>query len=316
MMRKLSKATVLAVVMAAGVALVGCGQVNQLKAKQAFKDANGLYGAQDYKKAAAKYEETLQLDPDLNEAYFFLGNSYDNLYKPTRKGEAENDAYLTKAIDNYRKASERAPDPKIKKLALEYLVAAYGTDKLNDPTQQEPMLLKMIELDPKDPANYFVLAKLYEDAGNYEQAEAMLLKAKEQRPNDAGVYMQLAGYYNRQGEFEKTIQALQERTQQEPNNPEAFYTIATYYWDKAYRDFRLSDADKKNFVVQGVEAVDKALQLKSDYMEALVYKNLLLRLEANLEKDPKRQQELLKQADQLRDKAQDLRKQKAQGTSE
>jgi hypothetical protein len=36
----------------------------------------------------------------------------------------------------------------------------------------------------------------------------------------------------------------------------------------------------------------------------------LLRLEANLEKDPAKQQALLKQADQLRDKAQELQKQK------
>ncbi len=313
MIRKLSKVAVLAVALAAGVSLVGC---SPLKAKQAFKDANGLYAAQDYKKAAAKYEDAIVLDPNLTAAYFFLGNSYDNMFKPSRKGEAENDSYLAKAVDNYRKAAQLEQDPKIKKLALEYLVAAYGPDKLNDPTQAEPVVLKMIELDPKDTANYFVLAKIYEDAGNYEEAEATLLKAKAARPSDPSVYMTLAGYYNRQGEFDKTIQALQERAQQEPNNPEAFYTIATYYWDKAYRDFRLNDADKKGFVEQGVQAVDKALQLKADYMEAMVYKNLLLRLEANLEKDAKRQQELLKEADALRDKAQELRKQKAQGTSD
>ncbi len=313
MIRKLSKAAVLAVVVMASLSLVGC---SSLKAKQAFKDANGLYGAQDYKKAAARYEDALKLDPNLTAAYFFLGNSYDNMYKPSHKGEAENDAYLAKAVENYRKAAQAEQDPKIKKLALEYLVAAYGPDKLNDPTQAEPVVMKMIELDPKDTANYFALAKIYEDAGNYEQAEGMLLKAKQAKPSDAAVYMQLAGYYNRQGEFDKTIQALQERAQQEPNNPEAFYTIATYYWDKAYRDFRLNDADKKAFVEQGVQAVDKALQLKPDYMEAMVYKNLLLRLEANLEKDAKRQAALLKEADALRDKAQELRKQKAQGTSD
>jgi len=61
--------------------------------------------------------------------------------------------------------------------------------------------------------------------------------------------------------------------------------------------------------------VDHALQIKPDYMEALVYKNLLLRLQANLEKDPAKQQQLIKDADKLRDKAQELRKQKAAGVS-
>ena len=49
-------------------------------------------------------------------------------------------------------------------------------------------------------------------------------------------------------------------------------------------------------------------------MEAIAYKNLLLRLQANLEKDPKKQQALLKEADELRDKANELRKAKTQGT--
>jgi hypothetical protein len=49
-------------------------------------------------------------------------------------------------------------------------------------------------------------------------------------------------------------------------------------------------------------------------MDAIAYKNLLLRLQANLEKDPKVQQQLLREADQLRDRATELRKQKAAGT--
>ena len=111
--------------------------------------------------------------------------------------------------------------------------------------------------------------------------------------------MTLAGYYNRQGHFDKTIEALEERAAKEPNNPEAFYTIATYYWDEAYRDFKLKDAEKKDFVAKGMTAVDHALQLKPDYVEAIVYKGLLLRLQANLEKDPAKQQQLLKDATAL-----------------
>src|SRR5919106_4998677 len=122
-MRKFSMA---AVVLVAGlaVAAAGCSQVGGLKAKMAFKDANALYQQQDYRKAAEKYEEALQADPNIGRqgAYFFLGNSYDNLYKPARKGEAVNDELLTKAIDYYKRAAEQEQDPKIKKLALEYLV--------------------------------------------------------------------------------------------------------------------------------------------------------------------------------------------------
>jgi tetratricopeptide (TPR) repeat protein len=314
-MRKLSIATMALV---AGVGFVGCGQVGQLKGKMAFKDANTLYQQQDYRKAAQKYEETLAncategpcTDPSLSAAYFYLGNSYDNLYKPAKRGEADNDAFINKAIENYKLASQHAADPLIKRRSLEFLVNAYGADKLNDPSAAEPIIQKMIELEPKETANYFVLAKIYEDTGNYEQAEATYLRAKEMRPNDPAVHVQLAGYYNRQGDFEKTMQAFQDRASIEPNNPEAYYTMATYYWEKAQRDFRIPEADKRKYVTLGLENADKAISLKTDYFEALTYKNLLLRTQANLEKNPQKQQELIKEADKYRDRAMEVQKAK------
>jgi len=321
-MRSLSGASLACVAMLAlGSLTAGCAKVGEIKAKKAFKAANQAYQAQDYKKSGEFYEETIAADPNLNAAYFFLGNSYDNQYKPSKKGDPANDALLEKAVDNYQKAAEKLSasanpdDKKLGTLSLQYLVAAYGADKLNDPAKAEPVVQKMIQLEPGEPTNYFALAKIYEDAGAYEEAEKVLQQAKEAKPTDPAVYMTLAGYYNRQGHFEKTIEALEERAAKEPNNPEAFYTIATYYWDEAYRDFKLKEAEKREFVGKGVEAVDHALQIKPDYMEALVYKNLLLRLQANLEKDPAKQQQLIKDADKLRDKAQELRKQKAAGVS-
>ena len=315
-MRKFSVATC---ALTAGLSMLvaGCGQIDMLKSKMAFKDANGLYQSQDYRGAIAKYREALALDAASTGpagAYFFMANSADQLYRASKKGDPVNDKLLADAVDGYQKAAQSSSDPKIKKLALEYLVAAYNNpDKLNDPGQAEPILLQMIQMDPKDTANYFALARIYEDSGNYEQAEQMLVKARESDPNDAAVYMQLAGYYNRQGEFDKTIDALQQRAAKEPNNPEAHYTIATYYWDKAYRDFRLSEADKKKMVQTGIALVDKALSIKADYAEAMVYKNLLLRLEATFEKDPAKQQALLKEADALRDKAQEMKKKQQAG---
>jgi tetratricopeptide (TPR) repeat protein len=322
-MRSLSGASLGAVaVLTLGLlSTVGCDKVGQVQAKKAFKAANAAYQQQDYKKASDLYEQTVAADPNLNSAYFFLGNSYDNQYKPSKKGDAANDALLTKAVSNYQTAATKlaaSPDPadkKLGKLSLEYLVASYGADKLNDPAKAEPVVQKMIQLEPGEPTNYFALAKIYEDAGAYDEAEKMLVQAKNAKPTDPAVYMTLAGYYNRQGHFDKTIEALEERATKEPNNPEAYYTIATYYWDEAYRDFKLKENEKREFVGKGVEAVDHALQIKPDYMEALVYKNLLLRLQANLEKDPGKQQQLIKDADKLRDRAQELRKQKAAGIS-
>lgn len=307
-MRKFSSQTAaMAVLVVVGLSVAGCSQVGMLKGKMAFKDGNTLYQGQDYLKAAAKYEEAVAADPELVTAYFFLGNSYDNSYRPARKGQPANDELMTKAISNYKIAAERETNPQIKRLALQYLVNAFGPDKLNDPAEQEPILRQMIDMEPTDPANYFVLANVYEQNGDYEQAEQLLTKARDVKPGDAAVYTTLAGFYNRQGEFDKTMEALKARAEKEPTNPEAFYTIATFYWEKAYRDFATSEGDKVKFVQAGIQAVDKAIELKADYFEALTYKHLLLRVQANLEKSPARQQEILRMADQFRDKAQEVR---------
>jgi tetratricopeptide (TPR) repeat protein len=323
-MRSLTGASLAVVAMLAlGSATSGCSQVGELQARKNYKAANQAYQAQDYKRASELYEETIKAAPEsqqAKQALFFLGNSYDNLWKPSKKGEPENDALMQKAVQNYEKAAEKlsgSPDPNDKvlsKRSLEFLVAAYRADKLNDPAKAEPVVQKMIQLEPSEPTNYFQLATIYEEAGAYDEAEKVYEMARQAKPNDPTVYRTIAAYYNRQGRFDKTIEALEEGAAKEPNNPEAFYTISVYYWEKAYRDFKLSENEKRAFVQKGLEAVDHALQIKPDYVDALVYKGLTLRLEATLEKDHDKAMALVKQAEQLSEKANTLRKQKAAST--
>jgi tetratricopeptide (TPR) repeat protein len=308
-MRKFAlRAAVVAFATGLSLLVAGCGQVKMLEARMALKDAHTAYQQQDYRGAIEAYEKAIAADPTQTESYFYLGNSYDNMYRPTRRGEAANDALIDSAVENYKKAVELEQRPELRKLALQYLANAYGADKLNDPAQSEPVVQQLIEMDPSDPVNYFALARIYEDSGDYERAEQTLVQAREARPTEPAVYTNLAAYYNRQGNFEGAIEALNARAEREPTNPEAFYTIATYYWEKAYRDFSLSDPEKIKYTQMGVEAIDKSLMLNEGYMEALVYKNLLLRVQANLERNPARQQALLREADQLQNRAEEIRK--------
>ena len=71
----------------------------------------------------------------------------------------------------------------------------------------------------------------------------------------------------------------------EPNNPDAFYTMSVNYWNEAYKNARLTDSVKQSYVQKGMENVDQALKLKADYVEAMIYKGLLLRLQALFEKE-------------------------------
>src|ERR1700752_1986020 len=102
-MRKLLLPGTVALMAALAVAQAGCTQVGVLKARMALRDAVKYYQRQDYKQAAAKYEEALKADPTLGDAYFYLANSYDNQYKPSRKGDPGNDKLLAKAVENYKK---------------------------------------------------------------------------------------------------------------------------------------------------------------------------------------------------------------------
>jgi tetratricopeptide (TPR) repeat protein len=192
-------------------------------------------------------------------------------------------------------------------LSYEYLIAAYGPDKLNDFTQAEPIGKRLIEMEPSEPGNYQTLGKLYEDQGRYEEAEAHFLKAVEVRPDALG-YSVLAGYYDRQGNFDKTMEAWENRAKVEPNNPEAHHTIAHWAWNKAFKDYTISTAEKRRYIERGIAAEDTALSLHADYVEALTYKNILLRMKAGMEKDRKVIDALINEADRLRNRAMELQK--------
>jgi tetratricopeptide (TPR) repeat protein len=122
------------------------------------------------------------------------------------------------------------------------------------------------------------------------------------------VYNVIAGYYNRQGEFEKTMEAFHKAAELEPNNPQGYHLIGSFYQEKAANDFRITDAQKRDFVAKGIAAEDNALKLNPNYVDALVYKGILLRHQARLEKDPAKQKELIQEAEDLRNKAMALQK--------
>ena len=117
-----------------------------------------------------------------------------------------------------------------------------------------------------------------------------LLKAREVKPKQPEVYAALSAFYNRQGEFEKTVDALNTAADLQPENPQGYQLVAVFYWEKAFKDKRLTAAQQKEYIAKGIEATDRALKLNPDYIDALTYKNILLRMQANLEPDVKKRQ--------------------------
>lgn len=309
------------IVLALAVAGAACGRysISNIRSLKAFQDANKLYMKTDYAGAVERYKDAIRLNPDLGFAYFFLGNSYDQMYKPTRKGEAANDANLVEAVKHYELAIEKLKDAtsdkelECRKRAYEYLINAYGAEKLNDFSKAEPIARQLIASEPGEPSNHQLLGKLYEDLGRYDEAEASYKKAVELRPNEGLHYMVMAGYYNRRGEHLKMMEAWHDRAKVEPTNPEAYHTIASYYWEWVYKDKRLPRADALAHVKKGLIAEDEAIKLNPDYFEALSYKNLLLRQQALYERDPAYRKTLLDEADIWQKRAIEVQKKQNSG---
>ena len=165
----------------------------------------------------------------------------------------------------------------------------------------------MIQIEPNEPTNYFALAKIYEDGGRYDDAEQTLLKAKEVKPNDPQVYTTISGFYNRQGDFDKTIEALKKPPISSRRTRRAISCSPPTTGRRPTRITACRQPRKRTTSRKGFEATDKALALNPEYADALTYKNLLLRMEGNEETDMAKRAALYKQADELREKAIELK---------
>jgi predicted Zn-dependent protease len=311
-----ARGTILALGLTVGLGSVaGCGRysLNNLRSVKAFKDGTEAYKKSDFAKAAQKFQESIDNNGEQGIVYFFLANSYDQMFKASHKGEPANDAYMAKAVENYQAAIDHlkgtdADSEKYRRYSYEYMIAAYGPDKLDDFAKAEPIARKLVEAAPDEPGNHTMLGTMYEGQGRYDEAEEQFKAAVAAKPTDPAVYTAIAGFYNRQGKFTQTMAALEQRTKYEPNNPEAYHYMATFYQDEVAKDYTLKPAVKKEYIMKGIEMDDKALALNPNYIEAMIFKNILLRQQATVEKDPAVQKRLIDQAEQIRNKAMELQK--------
>jgi TonB family protein len=180
-----------------------------------------------------------------------------------------------------------------------------------DGAAREAQLTRQIAAAPGAVGPYLELAKLQEARSAAAEAEATLMRARTAAPADKQVLIALAQFHNRRGQFEKTVAMLEAAAQLNPSDPQGFQILATFYWEKAYKDKSLLPAEQYTYVTQGIAATDRALEVKPDYVEALTYKNLLLRMRANLESDPALKQQLIAEADALRNRAIELNRTRA-----
>ena len=183
------------------------------------------------------------------------------------------------------------------------------------PTARERALQSAIARDPANIPNLMELAKLQEERRAYDGAERTYLQAVAASGGDRGVLIAMSGFYNRRGQFEPTMAALQAAADKDPTDAQGYQLVAVYYFDKANKDATLAAADKLRYADAGIAAADWALANNENYTDALTYKNLLLRIKANLETDPLQRAALIAEADLLRNRAIALNKRREAGAT-
>ena len=98
-----------------------------------------------------------------------------------------------------------------------------------------------------------------------------------------------------------------------PGNGQEFERLAVSCWERVFRDKRLTPAQQTDYITTGIEAAARALELDADSGTALVFKSILLRIQASAEANLEKRQHLLSEADSLHNSAQALAKKRVSG---
>jgi tetratricopeptide (TPR) repeat protein len=332
----------------------GCSKVQAKQAfkdgntdykEEQFKDA-----IKNYERAVEKdpeFAEAYFYLGSSNQALYRPGkDSADNKAYLDRAIEAYNKslAVNTADTDNLKK---------VRTNTLGALTGIYSDDPYKNFDIANKNAQELLKDNPDDPKNLYAIANLYEKFSKVADAEATYKKVAEQTerhyrevqanpppapvkkaaegepeptPTEAALDQAikacgaLAAFYNKplwegRSRFDDAIATLQRCTALKPDEPEGYQKIATFFWDKAYRDPMISDEQKRDYADKGMQAVDKALELKPDYFEAIIYKGLLFRVKAAVEQDPRLRQQYLEQAGQLQKQALEVKKQQTEAAA-
>jgi len=97
--------------------------------------------------------------------------------------------------------------------------------------------------------------------------------------------------------------------------PEVYVRRAAEALERALKDTSLTRDEKMEVLRTGIVEADRALSIDPRYVSALVYKNVLLRMSANMTEHPEARAAMIREADELRDKAMVLQRAAGQTTA-
>jgi tetratricopeptide (TPR) repeat protein len=153
-------------------------------------------------------------------------------------------------------------------------------------------------------------------------------------PKNVNSVKGIAYLYLQMKQFDKAKEFYRKATELDPNDPEPYYSVAVIDWTQTYQPrmeeraklglkpeeplkdkkvcASLKDRNMTN-IQEGIDNLNKALQLRPDYDDAMAYMNLMYRERADVQcEDPAARAADLKTADDWVDKTLAVKKAKAE----
>ena len=248
---------------ALSLSLLSLVSCQKVQARMAIRDANDAYAKEDYAAALKHYQKARQIDGTFDDLDRMIGYSLIGLYVPEDKSVA-NVKNADAAIVELRKYLKKRPDDTIAREAL---------------------------------INLYLNAERITEAINYFRDWLR------EHPKDIDAVRSIATLYAKQGNFAESLNWYEQITVLDPKNAEAFYTYGVVCYEKIAKNPPQDLAERMQIIERGKNALQRATDMRAEYFEAKVYLSLLYRQQAPLETDPVKQQQLVAEADRIRNEA-------------
>ena len=160
---------------------------------------------------------------------------------------------------------------------------------------------------PRDQKVRDYLLSTYVNSKRYNEALAYLDRRSQEAPLELSNIQQMKlNVLTQAGRLDDAWAFVKQHP--EAAKPETYYTLGVAAWDKSYHDSSLDLPTRTQLIDNGLEALGKALTMKPEYFEAMVYTNLLYREKAKIQTDANLRTEYTAKADEFQQKALALRK--------
>ena len=236
----------------------------KVQARMQIREANDAYAKEDYAAALEHYKRAREIDStSFPDLDRMIGYSLIGLYVPEDKTPA-NVKNADAAVVELRKYLKKRPEDRIAREAL---------------------------------------INLYLNADRITEAINYFREWLKDHPADIEAVRSIATLYAKQGNFQESLNWYEKITLLDSKNPEAFYTYGVVCYEKIAKNPPQDTAERLQIIERGKGALQRAMKMRPDYFEAMVYLSLLHRQQAPLETDPAKQQQLVAEADRIRNEA-------------